>query len=124
MTVEDFEKIVQYWFDLKILGGGDQSDPPFDHSQADTSYLGMTGSSDLAGTALISAETKSLGCGLVIYSKENRRMLEILCYYDSPSMDPTSPYKVGPPCSSCQTGFLCDDGLCASVRASIRALFP
>merc|ERR1719222_336452 len=72
----------------------------------------------IAGSALISAETESLGCGLVIYSKiySNWRMLEMLCLYDSPTMLPTSgpTYEVGPPCSSCQPGFSCDDGLCAS----------
>jgi len=120
MDMEDFEKIVQYWFDLLIVSY--QTDPPFNHSQTDISSVNMTGWDgetkwdEIGGRALISAETESLGCGLVIYSKENWRMLEMLCFYDSPSMRPTSGpgYQVGPPCSSCQAGFSCDDGLCAS----------
>jgi len=122
MEMEDFEKIVQYWFDLVILSH--KTDPPFNHSETDMSSVDMTGwdamepmpVSSIAGSALISAGTKSLGCGLVIYSKENWRMLEMLCLYDSPTMLPTSgpTYEVGPPCSSCQPGFSCDDGLCAS----------
>jgi len=121
---EDLEKIIQYWFDLVIIGGGDQSNPPFDQSQTEYSRVDMSGwdgmenmpVSSIAGSALISAKTKSLGCGLVIYSKENWRMLEMLCFYDSPAMRPTSgeTYEVGPPCSSCQPGFSCDDGLCTS----------
>jgi len=122
---EDIEKIIQYWFDLVILGGGDQSDSPFNQSKTDVSMvkfgtgdMGIWGHgvSSIAGNALISAETESLGCGLVIFSKENWRMLEMLCFYESPSMRPTSglTYKEGPPCSSCQAGFSCDDGLCAS----------
>jgi len=127
-TTEDLEKIVQYWFDLVIRGGGDQSTPPFEQNQTDYSRVDMSGwdgtenmpASPMAGSALISAGTESLGCGLVIYSKENWRMLEMLCFYESPSMRPTSgpTYEVGPPCSSCQfwwpAGFSCDDGLCAS----------
>jgi len=126
-TTEDLEKIVQYWFDLVIRGGGDQSTPPFEQNQTDYSRVDMSGwdgtenmpASPMAGSALISAGTESLGCGLVIYSKENWRMLEMLCFYESPSMRPTSgpTYEVGPPCSSCQfwwpAGFSCDDGLCA-----------
>jgi len=121
MEMEDFEKIVQYWFDLVIQSH--EMDPPFNHSQTDMSSVSMTGwdamepmpVSSIAGSALISAETESLGCGLVIYSRENWRMLEMLCFYDSPTMRPTSglTYEVGPPCSSCQPGFSCDDGLCA-----------
>jgi len=126
MQMEDPEKIVQYWFDLVIRGGGDQSNPPFEQNQTDYSRVDMSGwdgmddmpASSIAGSALISAETESLGCGLVIYSKiySNWRMLEMLCLYDSPTMLPTSgpTYEVGPPCSSCQPGFSCDDGLCAS----------
>jgi len=126
MQMEDLEKIVQYWFDLVIRGGGDQSNPPFEQNQTDYSRVDMSGwdgmddmpASSIAGSALISAETESLGCGLVIYSKiySNWRMLEMLCLYDSPTMLPTSgpTYEVGPPCSSCQPGFSCDDGLCAS----------
>merc|ERR1712055_339759 len=74
------------------------------------------GGKSFHGNALYSAGTESLGCGLVICSKENWRMLEMLCFYESPSMRPTSGpgYQVGPPCSSCQAGFSCDDGLCAS----------
>merc|ERR1719209_1597056 len=69
--------------------------------------------------ALISAETESLGCGLAIYSRENWRMLEMLCFYYGPSMNSMRPtsgkiYEDGTPCSSCQAGFSCDDGLCAS----------
>merc|ERR1719209_582459 len=116
---EDIEKIIQYWFDLVILGGG--SLPPFNQSKTDFSVTGWDGTrgtpaSSIAGNALISTGTKSLGCGLVIYSKENWRMLEMLCFYDSPAMRPTSgeTYEVGPPCSSCQPGFSCDDGLCTS----------
>merc|ERR1712010_384090 len=122
---EDIEKIIQYWFDLVILGGGDQSDSPFNQSKTDVSMvkfgtgdMGIWGHgvSSIAGNALISAETESLGCGLVIFSKENWRLLDMLCFYESPSMRPTSGpgYQVGPPCSSCQAGFSCDDGLCAS----------
>merc|ERR1719209_392815 len=120
---EDIEKIIQYWFDLVILGGG--SLPPFNQSKTDFSVTGWDGTrgtpaSSIAGNALISTGTKSLGCGLVIYSKENWRMLEMLCFYDSSTLRPTSGpgYEVGPPCSSCQfwwpAGFSCDDGLCAS----------
>jgi len=122
MAMEDFEKIVQYWFDLVIQSH--KTDPPFNHSQTDMSWVDMTGwdameqipVSSIAGSALISAETESLGCGLVIYSRENWRMLEMLCLYDTPTMRPTwgQTYEVGPPCSSCQPGFSCDDGLCAS----------
>jgi len=124
---EDLNKIIQYWFDLVILGGGDQSDSPFNQSQTDLSVVNMTGwnatgdkpASSIAGNALISTGTKSMGCGLVIYSKENWRMLEMLCFYDSSTLLPTSPgYQVGPPCDACQlwwpAGFSCDDGLCAS----------
>jgi len=106
MDMEDFEKIVQYWFDLVIVSY--QTDPPFNHSQTDISSVNMTGWDgkikwdEIGGRALISAETESLGCGLVIYSKENWRMLEMLCFYDTPT------------CSSCQPGFSCDDGLCVS----------
>jgi len=125
---EDLNKIIQYWFDLVILGGGDQSDSPFNQSQTDLSVVNMTGwnatgdkpASSIAGNALISTGTKSMGCGLVIYSKENWRMLEMLCFYDSSTLLPTSPgYQVGDPCDSCQfwwpAGPLwqCDDGLCA-----------
>merc|ERR1719222_249078 len=126
MEMEDFEKIVQYWFDLVIMSH--KTSPPFNHSETDMSSVSMTGwdamepmpMSSMAGSALISAGTESLGCGLVIYSRENWRMLEMLCLYESPSMRPTSgpTYEVGPPCSSCQfwwpAGFSCDDGLCAS----------
>jgi len=122
MQMEDFEKIVQYWFDLVIQSH--ETDPPFNHSETDMSWVDMTGwdameqipVSSIAGSALISAETESLGCGLVIYSRENWRMLEMLCFYESPTIRPTSglTYEVGPPCSSCQPGFSCDDGLCAS----------
>jgi len=120
---EDIEKIIQYWFDLVILGGG--SLPPFNQSKTDFSVTGWDGTrgtpaSSIAGNALISTGTKSLGCGLVIYSKENWRMLEMLCFYDSSILLPTSPgYQVGDPCDSCQfwwpAGPLwqCDDGLCA-----------
>jgi len=120
---EDIEKIIQYWFDLVILGGG--SLPPFNQSKTDFSVTGWDGTrgtpaSSIAGNALISTGTKSLGCGLVIYSKENWRMLEMLCFYDSSTLLPTSPgYQVGDPCDSCQfwwpAGPLwqCDDGLCA-----------
>jgi len=110
MEMEDLENIIQYWFDLIIIGGGDQSDPPFNQSQTDISRVDMTGwdgtgdkpASSIAGSALGWAGTESLGCGLVIYSKENWRMLEMLCFYDTPT------------CSSCQPGFSCDDGLCAA----------
>jgi len=126
MDMEDLEKIVQYWFDLVILSH--KTSPPFNHSETDMSSVSMTGwdameqmpASSIAGSALISAGTESLGCGLVIYSRENWQMLEMLCLYDSPTMLPTSgpTYEVGPPCSSCQfwwpAGFSCDDGLCAS----------
>jgi len=128
MEMEDLENIIQYWFDLIIIGGGDQSDPPFNQSQTDISRVDMTGwdgtgdkpASSIAGSALGWAGTESLGCGLVIYSKENWRMLEMLCFYDSSTLRPTSGpgYEVGPACSSCQfwwpAGFSCDDGLCAS----------
>ena len=118
MAVEDFEKIIQHWYDLIIIGGGNQTNLPFEISQTDVSWLGMAESGP--GSSLILAETESLGCGLVIYSRENWRMLEMLCFYDSPTVRPTSGpgYEVGPPCSSCQfwwpAGFSCDDGLCAS----------
>jgi len=113
-ATEDYMKIIQHWFDLVIIGLGNQTDPPFEFSKTDISWLTMAESG--SGSGLISAETESLGCGLVIYSRENWRKLEMLCYYDSPTKDPVSgpKYEVGPPCSSCQPGFSCDDGLCAS----------
>jgi len=109
---EDLEKIIQYWFDLVIIDGGYQLDSPFNRSKTDSGGGGKS----FHGNALISAGTGSMGCGLAIYSKENWRMLEMLCFYESPSMRPTSDpfYEDGPPCSSCQAGFSCDDGLCAS----------
>jgi len=112
---EDIEKIIQYWFDLVIMDGGDQLDSPFNRSKTD-----FSGGMSIDRDALIWAGTESLGCGLVIYSKENWRMLEMLCFYDSSTLLPTSPgYQVGDPCDSCQfwwpAGPLwqCDDGLCA-----------
>jgi len=119
MAVEDFEKIIQHWYDLIIIGGGNQTNLPFEISQTDVSWLGMAESGP--GSSLILAETESLGCGLVIYSRENWRMLEMLCYYDSPSVRPTSGpgYEVGPACSSCQPGFSCDDSLCASGNPQV-----
>jgi len=109
---EDLEKIIQYWFDLVIIDGAYQLDSPFNRSKTDSGGGGKS----FHGNALISARTGSMGCGLAIYSKENWRMLEMLCFYESPSMLPTSglTYEEGPPCSSCQAGFSCDDGLCAS----------
>jgi len=109
---EDLEKIIQYWFDLVIIDGAYQLDSPFNRSKTDSGGGGKS----FHGNALISAGTGSMGCGLAIYSKENWRMLEMLCFYESPSMRPTSglTYEEGPPCSSCQAGFSCDDGLCAS----------
>ena len=117
MAVEDFEKIIQHWFDLVIIGQGNQTDPPFEFSETDISWFTMAESGP--GSGLISAETESLGCGLVIYSRENWRMLEMLCYYDSPTKKGLASgprYEVGPPCSSCQPGFSCNDGLCASIN--------
>jgi len=109
---EDLEKIIQYWFDLVIIDGAYQLDSPFNRSKTDSGGGGKS----FHGNALISAGTGSMGCGLAIYSKENWRMLEMLCFYESPSMLPTSglTYEEGPPCSSCQAGLSCDDGLCAS----------
>jgi len=119
MAVEDFEKIVQYWYDLIIIGGGNQTNFPFEISQTDVSWVGMTEPGP--GSNLILAETEALGCGLAIYSRENWRMLEMLCYYDGPAERPASGpgYEVGPPCSSCQPGFSCDDGLCASGNPQV-----
>ena len=66
-------------------------------------------------------ETKALGCGLVIYSREAWQNLKLFCYYDSPNVGLASDplYEVGPPCSSCQPGFSCDVGLCASSDAEV-----
>jgi len=60
MAVENFEKIVQHWFDLVIIGWGNQTDPPFQFSETDISWLTMAESGP--GSGLILAETVSLGC--------------------------------------------------------------
>jgi len=113
MTMDDFEKIVQLWYSSTIDNYDFLPFPNF--GQTDIS------AQSFAGNAPFSAKTKALGCGLAIYSRENLRMLELSCFYDSPSMGPASDplYEEGPPCSSCQPGFSCDDGLCASGNAEV-----
>jgi len=116
MTMEDFEKIVDSWYSLTVDGFGN-STIPFGQNQPDISAAAVAKSGPFWD------ETKAMGCGLVIFSRENWRMLELSCSYDSPSVgapthsDPL--YEEGPPCSSCQPGFSCDDGLCASGNAEV-----
>jgi len=108
MTMDDFEKIVQHWYALKV--------DSFDF--VDIPNFGGTGIS--AGNATFSANTKAVGCGLVIHSRENWRMLKLSCFYDGPGGHNSDPiYEEGPPCSSCQPGFSCDDGLCASGNPEV-----
>jgi len=116
MTMEDFEKIVDSWYSLTVDGFGN-STIPFGQNQPDISAAAVAKSGPFWD------ETKAMGCGLVIFSRENWRMLELSCSYDSPSVgapthsDPL--YEEGPPCSSCQPGFSCDDGLCASNNTEV-----
>jgi len=107
MTMDDFEKIVQLWYTSTIDSFDFLPFPKF--GQIEISAQSFT------GNAPFSANTKALGCGLMIYSREDWRMLELSCIYDSPNVDPASDqlYEAGPPCYSCQPGFSCDDGLCA-----------
>jgi len=113
MTMGDFEKIVQHWYSSTIDSFYFLPFPKF--GQIDISAKSFT------GNAPFSANTTALGCGLMIYSREDWRMLELSCNYNNPSMGPDSDqlYEVGPPCSSCQPGFSCHDGLCASNDAEV-----
>jgi len=60
MTMDDFEKIVQNWYASKVDSFDFEDFPNF----------GGTGIS--AGDATFSANTKALGCGLVIHSSQER----------------------------------------------------
>ena len=114
MTMEDFENVVQDWYSATIIGFGNRTDHPIRQNQPEIWPSSQTAS--VTGNAPFLGETMALGCGLVIYSREAWRNLKLFCYYDSPSVGLLSGpiYEVGPPCSSCQPGFSCDDGLCAS----------
>lgn len=106
MTMGDFEKIVQHWYTSKVDSFDFLDFPNF--GEKDISVQSYT------GNAPFSANTNALGCGLVIHSRENWRMLKLSCFYDGPGGHNSDPiYEEGPPCSSCQPGFSCDDGLCA-----------
>jgi len=116
MTMGDFEKIVDYWYSSTVDSFGNWTDPPFGQNQPDITRSFVTKSGPFWG------ETKAMGCGLVIFSRENWRMLELSCYYESPTSvaSPSDPlYEEGPPCSSCQQGFSCEDGLCASTNPEV-----
>jgi len=119
MTMEDFENIVQDWYSGTIIGFGNRTDHPVRQNQPEIWPSSQTAS--VTGNAPFLGETMALGCGLVIYSREAWRNLKLFCYYDSPSMGPASDqlYEEGPPCSSCQPGFSCDDGLCASNNTEV-----
>jgi len=112
LTMEDFEMIVDYWYSVTIEN---LTDPLFGQSQIDNSVSALSKLGPFWG------KTKALGCGLVIFSRENLQMLELSCHYDSPSVasPPDQLYEEGPPCSSCQQGFFCDDGLCASTKPEV-----
>jgi len=118
MTMEDFEKIVDYLYSVTIDSVDNLTDPPFGQSQIDNSVFALSKLGPFWG------ETKAMGCGLVIFSRENWRILELSCHYDGQSVVSASDqlYEEGPPCSSCQQGFLCDDGLCATTNPSVPGL--
>ena len=118
MTMGDFEKIVDYWYSSTVDSFVNWTDPPFGQNQPDITRSFVTKSGPFWG------ETKAMGCGLVIFSRESWRMLDLSCYYESPTIvaSPSDPlYEEGPPCSSCQPGFLCDDGLCASSNPEVTS---
>ena len=114
MTMSDFEKIVDFWYSMTIDTFGNWTDPPF---------VGLSASA-ISKSGPFWGETKAIGCGLVIFSRESWRMLDLSCYYESLTIvaSPSDPlYEEGPPCSSCQPGFLCDDGLCASTNPEVTS---
>jgi len=119
-TMEDFENIVQHWYDATIIAFGNSTDQPVGESQPESWPAIQTQMSSVAGNAPFLGETKALGCGLLIYAREAWQNLKLFCYYDGPFQLLSDPlYEVGPPCSSCQPGFSCDDGLCASNNPQV-----
>merc|ERR1719222_869491 len=110
--MDNFEKIVQHWYTSKVDSFDFIDFPNF--GEKDISAQAYT------GNAPFSANTNALGCGLVIRSRENWRMLKLSCFYDGPGGHNSDPiYEEGPPCSCCQPGFSCDDGLCASGNPEV-----
>jgi len=119
-TMEDFENIVQDWYNATIIAFGNSTDQPVGESQPESWPAIQTQISSVAGNAPFLGETKALGCGLLIYAREAWQNLKLFCYYDGPFQLLSDPlYEVGPSCSSCQPGFSCDDGLCASNNPQV-----
>jgi len=118
-TMGDFENIVQHWYDGTFIDFVNRTNHLDGQSQPEIWPFSQTAS--IFGKVPFLGETRALGCGLIIYSREAWRNLKLFCYYDSPNVGPSSDplYEVGPPCSSCQPGFSCEDGLCASSDAEV-----
>ena len=95
----------QSWYD-------EVRDPGFNPDNIDP-YIFTKGTGHY--TQVVWADTQEVGCGWVYYTEDGWQHSLVVCNYavgGNMASDPM--YKRGTECSSCPTGFTCDDGLCAS----------